>query len=477
MPLTATYNGDLSRVQLAATGLPQPTYDWITAHFQRSTNGGAAWTTVRGGGAVTIVGGAAAVDDFEFSDGVVNDYRVVVPTVVDTFTRTVANGWGTADTGQVWSTSGGVAGNYSVGSGHGIHIPTAVNSSRNTVLPVNVDDATIRAAIRIPQLATGGPLMPALFARRVDGSNMYLAEVLANSDQTMTARIRRFEAAVGTQLATATLPLTHAAATWYAARWELDGPDMRLKVWTAGAAEPATWSVEAADSTFASGGAGARSAANTGNTNVNPELWYDDLLVDDGFTTTLMTASITPDLAGDACDDTPVWIKSIARPFLNRPVAVVQRGEPTITRRSRAGVFDIVGRSFPIAVSDLRSSRQWTMYVRTYSHTDAQEMDLILASGDPLYVQVPAGCAASVPGGYVSVGDTTQSWHPLRPTQCLWTLPLTEVAPPGPDVVGVTISWQGVINSYSSWSTVIAGNATWADLLADVGSYSDVIVP
>lgn len=476
MPLTATYNPDLARVQLAATGLPEPTFDWITAHFQRSVDG-ITWTTVRGGGAVTIVGGNASLDDYEFADGVINTYRVVVPTGVDTLERTEANGWGNADTGQAWTTSGGVAGNYSVGSGHGIHIPTAVNSSRNTILPVTIDDGTVRTAIRVPQLATGGPLMPGVFARRVDGSNMYLAEILVNPDQTMSARIRRFEAAVGTELASASLALTHTAAGWYALRLDMDGDDLRLKVWTAGASEPSAWTVEATDTAFTAGTVGPRSAANTGNTNVSPEFWYDDFVADDGDVTVLMSTTITPDLAGDGCTDTPVWIKSISRPFLNRAVTVVQRPDTTITRRSRAGVFDIVGRSYPIAVSDLRASRQWTMYVRTYTHTEAEEFDLILASGDPLFVQVPAGCAASVPGGYVTVGDTTQAWHPLRPTQCLWTLPLTEVAAPGPDVVGATITWAGVLAQYADWSQVLAANATWADLLANVGNPSDVIVP
>lgn len=33
----------------------------------------------------------------------------------DTFERVVSNGWGTADTGQAWTTSGGTTSDYSVG--------------------------------------------------------------------------------------------------------------------------------------------------------------------------------------------------------------------------------------------------------------------------------------------------------------------------------------------------------------------------
>jgi hypothetical protein len=59
----------------------------------------------------------------------------------------------------------------------------------------------------------------------------------------------------------------------------------------------------------------------------------------------------------------------------------------------------------------------------------------------------------------------------------VFTLPITEVAAPGADVVGSVGTWQTVVNTYATWSDVLANHPTWADLLTLVGSTNDVIVP
>jgi hypothetical protein len=182
------------------------------------------------------------------------------------------------------------------------------------------------------------------------------------------------------------------------------------------------------------------------------------------------TGSITPAQTG-------VWLKSIARPFLNQMVDVVQTSQVAITRPARTGVFDIVGRSMPVAVSDLRGSKHFTMLIRTLTAAAAQELVLLLAAGDVILIQVPAACADLVPAGYVEVGDTTEEWHPLRPLRRTHALPCTEVATPGPDVVGAAVTWQTVLNTYATWADLIAAKATWADVLTLIGSPSEVIVP
>lgn len=178
------------------------------------------------------------------------------------------------------------------------------------------------------------------------------------------------------------------------------------------------------------------------------------------------TAAITPDLTG-------VWLKSIGRPFLNRQVTVADYSD--IERPSRAGVFDVIGRSYPVAVSDVRGSRRWTLEVLTSTTAEATDLDLILASGDPLFVHVPADC--TIPGGYVTVGDTTQRRTSRRGLRRMFVLPCVEIAAPGADVVGATSTWQTVVSTYATWSDVISAHTTWADLLELIGSPSDVIVP
>lgn len=170
-----------------------------------------------------------------------------------------------------------------------------------------------------------------------------------------------------------------------------------------------------------------------------------------------------------------VWLKSITRPFLNRAVAVVAHGD--ITRPARGGVFPVIGRTYPIAVTDVRLSRQWEMTVKADSVSDADALELVFASGEPLFVQVPPGAPRDIPGGYVHVGDVTRRRFGHVSQRRWFDLPLTEVAAPGPDVVGTTVTWEALIAEFGTWADVLAEFGTWADVLEHVADPEVVIVP
>lgn len=168
-----------------------------------------------------------------------------------------------------------------------------------------------------------------------------------------------------------------------------------------------------------------------------------------------------------------VWIKTLTRPYLNRAVTVKDYSD--VDRPARGGVFEVVGRSVPVAVSDLRGSRRWTMEILVDTQAEADEFGLVFASGDPMYVHVPADC--DVPGGYVSLGTVTTSRTARRSSRRVIALPFTEVAAPGPDVVGATVTWQSVLNAYPTWQDVLDAHLTWASLLELIGDPTDEIVP
>jgi hypothetical protein len=169
-----------------------------------------------------------------------------------------------------------------------------------------------------------------------------------------------------------------------------------------------------------------------------------------------------------------VWLKSISRPFLNQPVNLSHVGP--VTRPGRNGIFDVIGRSLPVAVSDVRSSRRYDLTVWTETDQDAENLDLLLASGDTLFLHAPAGSKLRS-GVYSAVGDTQeQAISGDDPTR-VFTLPLVEVAAPAADVVGATSTWQSILNDYATWADVIAAFPTWADVLEYVGVPEDVIVP
>lgn len=178
------------------------------------------------------------------------------------------------------------------------------------------------------------------------------------------------------------------------------------------------------------------------------------------------TANTTPVL------DT-IWIKSIVRPFLNRRVTVT--GWSDIARGDRGAQFDVVGRTLPIAVTDVGGTATFTLELYAATHDDAQTLDYILASGDVLFLHTPAGC--ELPSAYLRVAGSSARRPHVRASSRVFSLPVIEVAAPGPDVVGATSTWQTVLNSYPTWAAVLAANATWADLLARIAPPSEVIVP
>lgn len=180
------------------------------------------------------------------------------------------------------------------------------------------------------------------------------------------------------------------------------------------------------------------------------------------------TATITPMIGAEP------WVKVISRPYLNRPVVVQDYGE--VKRADRAGVYDVIGRSFPVAVSDVRGSRRFALVILTEGDAEAFAVDMIAASGDPIYLQVPAG-ANLEDGGYFHVGTITKRRPARQSTRRLYTFELTEIAAPAPDVAGGVGTWNTVTNGYPTWADLLAEPFTWDDVLELVGSPGDVIVP
>lgn len=169
-----------------------------------------------------------------------------------------------------------------------------------------------------------------------------------------------------------------------------------------------------------------------------------------------------------------VWLKSITRPFLNRAVAVVEHSD--ITLPARNGVFPIIGRSNPVAVTDVRLARQLQMTIKADSIADADAIEVVLASGDPLYVQAPKD-GRDIPTGYVVVGDAVRRRFGHSSVRRWFDLPMTTVAPPGPGVVGSTVTWGALLAEFGTWLDVLNEFGTWADVAEYVASPNVVIVP
>lgn len=463
MTLSLNYNDDLSRVQIGVAGPPSGT----TVHIERSTNE-LYWETVRGGAAVPVVGGVASLDDYEFGADAVNYYR---------YTGEAPDPVGAAANDEAGSDPAVAPSVTAPTSGLLVCAWTSFEYTGAYTLPGSMTAITnlsggafASSAVAVEPVAAGATGTRSATAGQADQWSACTA--------VLPGDVTVIDTAWDYQADTATVEATvddAEAGDWlvavHAMDWDTSGDaaapagsgwvQLAATAVTSDASRTLMWArevTEAGSQTVTIGGVGAASDT------------YLTVLLVSGLADGTETASITPDLDGRA------WLKSIKHPFLNRPIhRVLAGGGQSISRASRGAVFDVQGRSVPVAVTDIRSSREFTLTIQVPDEAAARDMDLTLASGDVFFLQIPPELAPHMTGGYVRIGESTQ--HREADT-IMWrfTIPCTVVAPPGPGVVGTTMTWGGVFRLYGSWDALVASNPTWGDLLATVGSPDDLVV-
>lgn len=193
------------------------------------------------------------------------------PTITDTFQRTVSSGWGTTDTGQAWTTTGGSSTDYSVTPEIGAVAVASVNVSRYCLLTQPAADWDQAVSMATDALAVGGSMYPALVARYLDGSNVYLCRVQFAPGGAITLSLRKRVTGTETQLASYTTTLTHQVGVPVRVRWQGAGSTLRARIWADGQTEPDAWHVSATDTSLTvAGQIGMRSILSIDNTNPLP---------------------------------------------------------------------------------------------------------------------------------------------------------------------------------------------------------------
>ncbi|MFG3340526.1 hypothetical protein [Glycomyces sp. NPDC048151] len=267
------YCSPASRYRVAE--LDHTTYGRMDTASSRLVN--AAATTGTSLDVETVEGAEWSTAASGFSLGVGGEHMsvsAVTGSFSDTFTRSVSNGWGTSTSGHAWSTTGGVAADYSVNGTRGIINLTTVGSLRSTyisALPVANIDRTV--TVRVPVLATGAGIQVRNAARwDVAANTYYAAMVRVETTQAVTLQLLRVVAGSTTTLRQKTITgLTHTTTTDFRIRFKVQGNSLCAKVWSAAASEPAQWSDCAWDDQISAAGAfGVRCVTNAGNTNVTP---------------------------------------------------------------------------------------------------------------------------------------------------------------------------------------------------------------
>lgn len=200
----------------------------------------------------------------------------------DSFERSVASGWGTADVGGPWTNRG--ASNLSVAGGAG-RISNAPGSTRGAFLSeVSSIGTDLRYTVMSDKLAK---LYVSGIARSVPGAGDYRAKAVLRTDGRVELYLVRTSAtgAESTVASSGILPgVTHSPGTALSMRLQASGTGpttIRAKVWPATAAEPSAWNLTTTDSTAAlqaPGGVGVLSYLSSSANNAPVVLSVDDLV-------------------------------------------------------------------------------------------------------------------------------------------------------------------------------------------------------
>ncbi|HET7399308.1 MAG TPA: PKD domain-containing protein [Intrasporangium sp.] len=204
----------------------------------------------------------------------------------DSFGRTVAGGWGSADVGGPWTLTG-TSSAFAVDGSLGVVRLTAGSGPSAVLKQVSTTTAAVTATIGLDKVPTGGTAVVSVLGRWVPSVGTYRAKVSVAASGAVSVALTRFSGGVEATLQPAVaLPgVVYSPNTRLAVRMEVAGTSpttLRAKVWPQGSPEPAAWTRSATDSTASLQTAGAVGVAPylpTTVTNAPVAVSLDDLLV------------------------------------------------------------------------------------------------------------------------------------------------------------------------------------------------------
>ncbi|WP_341953223.1 PKD domain-containing protein [Salinibacterium sp. TMP30] len=249
--LTASFDGSTSSD-------PDGTISSYSWNFGDGQTGTGATTThdYATAGNYTVV---LTVTDNQGATGSVSHQVTVTaaggPIALDDFTRTVAAGWGTANTGGGWSTNVNSA--FTVSSGSGLVAHATPGSTRRALL-TGVSQTAVEAQVEISadKVAESGHIVMGIIGRQV-GSAFYQARARLQPGGAVGLQIMSGSSTV---LANMNVPgLSYVAGDTLILKTSVSGTNpttITAKLWKAGDAEPAGWQLSTTDSTAALQAAG-----------------------------------------------------------------------------------------------------------------------------------------------------------------------------------------------------------------------------
>lgn len=200
-------------------------------------------------------------------------FRITQDWATDTFTRSVSNGWGSADTGQAWTIAGAggtvQASDWQVAAGAGTMSVPVANATRVSRLAVELRNMQVTAQFSLPFTNISGNNIKLGVELRRTTNGYYLVRAILDSATDTITGLEVLHSSSGAAFGVSTSdPI--AFTGFCTVKAEIDGYTIRGKVWSTGFPEP-DWQLVAGSSLeTAVGGTGVQAFVSTGNTNTKP---------------------------------------------------------------------------------------------------------------------------------------------------------------------------------------------------------------
>jgi hypothetical protein len=383
----------------------------------------------------------------------------------DSYTRVVANGWGTADSGQAWVNDAGAAGVYSTNGTTGLHthsVAATPASSKLTLATGQDFDAKVTASVS--STANFGEISIAF--RYVDLNNYVRIQV-----QTDTATIVALQNTAGVSTTLSTLAGVYVATTSpIMIRANVTGNVLKGKVWVPPNAEP-DWQVTG---TITSPAVPAGTLALISNdTTAAKTFTFDDLIgtVNDGVAITATSSTVT------LVSNNNLWLRDPGRPCddlvvqlcFSAPCAsgsgVAFMGIDTETYDANTVLLMPTNAKFPIPINRLRRDAATTLTLATKTFADRDALLTFLAPGDPVLFSAPS--VYGMPDRYMSIqqASVAHGLTDLRISRRIETLPFTTVERPITTQQGTcNAQFSAMCNIYSTWAAMASAGITWSEV-------------
>lgn len=466
MTIVATYNDaeELGRVRLSFSG-----YNAIAdyATVERSTDQ-ITWETIRGGAQVPLTAGAGSIDDYEFVASVPNYYRV---SSIDTGDPTLVTpaSIATGNNASVTPSVSGFANDDLM-----ILMASIRNSGTGTVnQPAGwdtiVNSGNFRIMTRVKQTGDSNPVVT-------------FNNGAANADTIGVIFALRGSTATGASVGTTTLN---------ASAQNVSTPQVAFntKDWTI----RFFWKQDDLTSfSFGSYSAVFQASTTTGDdasmgaaaifrTTPPGTSAAGDIVITGGAAAISRGAAISfpkaPYINREIQSITPVvtrWrIKNPSRPSLNTFVEPLPVG--SIVRPGRTGVFDVLGRTLPVAVTDISGSRRFRLRIDVFGYAQKEDLDRRFASGQVMFLQGPS-TIDQLPTLYFVATEVEYEQDAVATGSYTFSIEAIECAKPGPTVFGGTTTWADIVAEFATWSALVAAEPTWSDVVDRI-STPEVIVP